>query len=114
MAMLTCLHLGKWNRSDIRNDSAYVDAFGNTFTQFDGYVSIDVDSFNGVRSRGSYSQLGWVVHFLQNFLTRSIVIRTLLQIGTAQIIVDVLFAVLGYGLSVCHKGYVQKHVSAES
>ena len=64
IAMLTYLHWEQWNGSTIRNDSSYVDMFGNTFMQSDSYVSIDVNSFNGIRSRSSYSQLGWVVHLL--------------------------------------------------
>ena len=43
----------------------------------------DMNTLNDVRSRSSYSQLGWVVHLLQNFLTQSIVISSLLLIGMA-------------------------------
>ena len=70
--------------------------------------------FNDVRSSFPYSQLGWVVHFLQYSLAWSIVILTSLPVGTAKIFIDELFAVLGYCLPISNQGYVQKHVSAES
>ena len=67
------LHWGKWKlKSIIRDHSAYVDALGNTVAQFDSKITIDLYAFNSVRSRNSYSQLSWVVHFLQNLLAWSV------------------------------------------
>ena len=80
--------------STIRNHSAYVDALGNTVTQFYSQITINVDTFNSIRSSSSYSQLGWVVHLLQNFLARNIVMMTSFLICTAQVIIDMLLAVL--------------------
>ena len=47
--------------------------------------------FNGVRALGSYSQVSWVLHFLQNKLPRSIVIVTSLPIGTLQLLINMIF-----------------------
>ena len=46
--------------------------------------------FNDIRLRSSYSQQTWVVRYLQNYLTRSIVIMTQPLIGTARIAIDFL------------------------
>ena len=72
--------------STIRNHSAYVESLGNTVAQLDSQVTIDVYAFNSVRSSSSYSQLGWVVHLLQNFLARSIVMMMslLIQVGCSK------------------------------
>jgi hypothetical protein len=39
--------------------------------------------FNCVRTFLSYSQLSWIMHFLQNLLSQSVVKLTLLPIGTS-------------------------------
>ena len=78
----------------------YVDAFGDTWMQFNGARAINMGLLNVVRTSSSYSQLGRVVHFLQNFLTRSIVISTLLPIGAAKIVIDILFVASGDGVPV--------------
>ena len=72
--------------SMIWDDSPYVDAFGKPGTQLYCKGAIDVNMFNSVRSRMSYSQLSWVVHLLQNFLTQSIVILTSLLICTMKVL----------------------------
>ena len=84
----------------IRDDILYVDAFGDTWTQLDGECAIDMGLLYVVRTSSSYSHLGRVVHFLQNFLTLSKVILTLLPIGTAKVVIDKLFAALGDGVPV--------------
>ncbi len=58
----------------IRQHSAYVNAFSDSF---------DMDTFNSVRTFDSYSQVSWIVHFLQNLLSRSVVILKSLSIGTS-------------------------------
>ena len=35
----------------------YVDAFGETWMQFNGEHAIDMDLLNGIKTSGSYSQL---------------------------------------------------------
>ena len=70
--------------------------------------------FDGVRTSFPFSQLSWVVHFLQYLLARSIVVLTSLPVSTAQVLIDELFAVFSDCLSVINQWYVQKHVSAES
>ncbi len=77
-----CLHRGMWNGSTIRQNSANVDALSNLFTQWYGQVTTNVNVFNGVRTFCSYSQLSWIVHSLQNLLSQSVVILTLLPIST--------------------------------
>ena len=52
-----------------RDDIPYVDTFGDTWMQLDGERAIDMGLLYVVRTSSSYSQLGQVVHFLQNFLT---------------------------------------------
>ena len=76
----------------IRDDIPYVDAFSDTWTQFNGERAIDMGLLNIVRTSSSYSQLGRVVLFLQNFPTWSIVILTSLPIGVAKVVIDILFA----------------------
>ena len=103
------LHRGMWkSMSTIRKDSSYVDAFGNTGTQDNRNITIDVNTINSVRSSSSYSQLSWIVHFLQNLLAGSIVILTLLPICSAKILIYMMFAVSCYCLPIGNKWYVQK------
>ena len=73
----------------IRNDITYVDAFGDTGMQFNGERAIHMGLLDVVRTSSSYSQLGWVVHFLQNFLTRSIVMLTSLPVRAAKVVIDI-------------------------
>ena len=49
-----------------------------------------------VKTSSSYSQLSRVVHFLQNFLTQSIVILTSLPVSTAKVVIDILFVAMSY------------------
>jgi hypothetical protein len=72
-----------WNASTIGQNPAYVDVLSNPFTQEYSQVTINVNAFNGVRTFCSYSQLSLIVHFLQNLLSRNVVIQTLLPIGTS-------------------------------
>jgi hypothetical protein len=74
---------GMWNGSTIQQKPAYVDALSNPFKQQYSQVTINVNVFNGVKTFRSYSQLRWRVHFLQNLLSQSVVILTLLPIGTS-------------------------------
>ncbi len=76
-----CLHRGMWNGSMIRQNPAYVDALSNPFTQKYGQVTINMNAYNSVRTFHSYSQLSLIVHFLQNLLSQSVVILTLLPIS---------------------------------
>ena len=94
-----------------RLDTPYIEALGNTVTQFDSQVTIDVDTFNSVRSRGSYSQLSWVVHSLQNLLAGSVVKLTSLPISAEEVIIDSLLSFLSDSLPVGDKEYIQKNVS---
>ena len=87
----------------IRDDIVYVDAFGDTWTQFNGEHSSHVGLLNVVRTSSSYSQLGWVVHFLQNLLTQRIVILTLLPVCKVKPAIDILFMGLNYHLPICHQ-----------
>jgi hypothetical protein len=75
-----CLHRGMWNDIMIRQHSEYVDAFSDSFTQHNCYVTMDIAMFDGVRTFCSYSQLSWIVYFIQNLLPRSIVILMLLPV----------------------------------
>ena len=59
-----------------------------------------MNTLNGIRTSCSYSQLIWVVHLLQNFLTLSIVILTSLQVSTEKIFIDIMFAVFVDCLSI--------------
>ena len=81
--------------------------------QFNGEHVIDMGLLYVVRTSSSYSQLGRAVHFLQNFLTRSIVILTLLPIGVAKVVIDILFAMLSYCVPVRNGRDIQEHVAAE-
>ncbi len=66
-----------------------------------------------VRTSSSYSQLSRVMHILQNFLTRNIVILTSLTVSMAKVVIDILFAALSYGMPVRNEWDIQEHVSAE-
>jgi hypothetical protein len=56
----SCLYRGMWNSSRIWQNPVYVDALSNPFTQYYSQVTIDVYTFNGVRTFSSYySQLSW-------------------------------------------------------
>ena len=72
-----CLHPGRRKQGQayemhlrshtIWDDIAYVDAFGDTWTQFNGERAIDMGFLCVVRTSSSYSQLSQVMPFLQNF-----------------------------------------------
>ena len=94
-------------------DIVYVDAFGETSMQLKGEGAIDMGLLNGIRTSISYSQLSWVMHLLQIFLTRSIVILILLPSGTAKVLIDILFTGLSYCLPVCNEQNIQEHAMAE-
>jgi hypothetical protein len=96
----------------IQDDIACVDVFGDIWMQFSGEHAIDMGLLYVVRTSSSYSQLSWVVHFLQNFLTRSIVILTSLPDGAAKVVVDILFAMLS-NWPVHNERDIQEHVVAE-
>ena len=66
-----------------------------------------------VRTSSSYSQLIWVMLFLQNLLTRSIVILMSRPVSMAKVVIDVLFTVLCYSLLVCNEQDIQEHVTAK-
>ena len=97
----------------IRDDILYVDAFGDTWMQFNGEHAINMGLLYVVKTSSSYSQLDPVVHFLQNFLTWSIVILTLLPVGMAKVVIDILFMALCCGLPVCNEQDIQEHVTAK-
>ena len=105
---------GVENMSTIQKNPSYVDALGNTGTQDDRNITIDTNTINSVRSSSSYSQLSWIVYFLQNLLAGSIVILTLLPIRRAKILIYMMFATSCYCLPIGNKWYVQEHVPAES
>jgi hypothetical protein len=97
----------------ILDDIAYVDAFGDTLMEFNGEHATDMGLLYVVRTGGSYSQLSPVMHFLQNFLTWSVVILMLLPVGAAKVVTDILFVVSSYGVPVCYQQDIQEHVAAE-
>ena len=66
-----------------------------------------------VRTSSSYSQLSRVVHFLQNFLTRSIVILMSLPVSMTKVVIDILFTVLSYCVPVRNERDIQEHVVAK-
>ena len=86
---------------------------GDTWMQFNGERTIHVDLLNVVRTSSSYSQLGWVVHFLQNLLTRSIVMVTSLPIHAAKVVIDILFTAASYSVPIRYQRDIQEHVAAE-
>ena len=67
----------------IRNDVPNVDAFGDSWMQFYCEHAIDMGLLDSIRTSSSYSQLSWVMHFLQNLLTWCVVILTLRPVGVA-------------------------------
>ncbi len=77
-------------------------------------VTINVNAFNGVRTFRSYSQLSWIMHFLQNLLSRSVVILTLLPISTLQILINMMFTITRNGLPICNQRHISKHISSKS
>ena len=81
--------------------------------QLDGEHAIDMGFLYVIRISSSYSQLGRVMHFLQNFLTLSIVLLTLLPIGVAKVVIDILCAALGDGTPVHYQRDIQEYVTAE-
>jgi len=97
----------------IQDDIAYVDAFGDTWMQFNGDHAIDMGLLYVVRTSSSYSQLGRVMHFLQNLLTWSMVILTSIPVCTAKVVIDILFAMLSYCVPVRNEWEIQEHVAAE-
>ena len=97
----------------ICDDIPYVDAFGDTWMRLNGERAISMGLLNVVRTSSSYSQLGRVVHFLQNFLTQSIVILTSLPVSTAKVVIDILFAALSYCVPVRNEWNIQEHVAAK-
>ena len=78
----------------------YVDAFRETWMHFNGECAIEMGLLDGIRTNRSYSQLGLVMHFLQNFLTWSTVKLMSLPVSTTNIVIGILFAVLHYCLPV--------------
>ena len=84
----------------IWDDIAYVRVFGDTWMQFNGEHAIEMGLLYVVRTSSSYTQLSRVMHFLRNFLTRSIVILTLLPVGAAKVVIDILFTMLSYCVQV--------------
>jgi hypothetical protein len=75
------------------DDIAYVDTFSETWMHFNGECAIDMGLLDGIRTSSSYSQLGLVMHFLQNFLTWSIVKLMSLPVSMTNVVIDILFAV---------------------
>ena len=100
-AGVPCLHAGrrKWFQAygmhphslTIWDDIPYVDAFGDAWKQFNGELAVHMGLLCVVRTSSSYSQLGRVVQFLQNFLTQSIVKSMSLPVGVAKVVIDILF-----------------------
>jgi hypothetical protein len=86
----------------IQDVIAYMDALNETWRLFNGEHAIDMGLLDGIRTSGSYSQVGQVMHFLENCLTWSwkIVILTSLPSSTAKVVIDVLFMVLQIFLPV--------------
>ena len=91
-----------------------VEALGHPVTQFNCNVTIDVAPFNDIRSSSPYSQLGWVVHSLQDFLAGSVVVLTALPISTEQVVINALFSMLSNRLPIGDERNVQEHVSTKS
>ena len=69
-----------------RDDLSNVDTLGDTGPYLHCNAAIHVNTGNGVRPFGPYSQFSRAVHFLQYFLTDSVIILTTLEIGTAQVL----------------------------
>ena len=100
--------------STIWKNSLYVDAFSNSGMQDNRNITIDLNTINSVCTSSSYSQLSWIVHFLQNLLAGSIVILTSLPICLVKILIYMMFMANFFSLPIGYKWYVQKHVPAES
>ena len=71
--------------------------------QLNGEHAINMGLLYVVRTSSSYSQLGRVVLFLQNFPTWSIVILTSLPIDAAKVVIDILLTALRDGMPVCYQ-----------
>ena len=122
-AGVPCLHAGrrKWFQAygmhphslTIWDDIPYVDAFGDAWKQFNGELAVHMGLLCVVRTSSSYSQLGQVVHFLQNFLTQSMGKLTLLPVGVAKVVIEILFVVSSNGVPVHYQRDIQEHVTAE-
>ena len=56
--------------------------------QFNGDHATDMHLLNGKRTCSSYSQLGWIMHYLQNLLTRSTVILSLIPISMVKVAIE--------------------------
>ena len=82
---------------------------GDTWMQFNGGYAIDIV----LLYISSYSQLGCVVHFLWNLLTQNIVILLSLHVGTAKVVIDILFTALHHSLPIHNEQDIQEHVVAE-
>jgi hypothetical protein len=53
------------------------------------------------------------MHFLQKFLTWSIVILTSLPVGAAKVVIDKLFTAASYRVPIRYQRDIQEHVAAE-
>jgi hypothetical protein len=53
----------------MQDGKIYVEAFGETWMQFNDEHAIDMGLLNGRKTSSSYVQLSPVVHFLHIFLT---------------------------------------------
>ena len=84
----------------IRDNSPNVNAFGNTGPQLNSNVTIDVYALNGKRAISSYSQLSWIVHFLQNLLAHDVIVLASFSISTSQVLIYMVFARACYCLPI--------------
>ena len=78
------LHRGMWEND---NNTDASDALGNTWTQDNGNISINMNTINGIQTRSSYFQVSWVMHLLQNLFAWSIVILTSLSFCMADLLI---------------------------
>jgi len=76
------------------NGSTYIYAFGCTWTQFDGKHVIYVKFLLPTQLDCTLPAELWPL---------SIVLMTLLPIGTEKVVIDVLFTVLSYHLPICNQ-----------
>ena len=67
--------------------------FGDTWTHLYDNGSVEMNTFNSIKTIFYYHQLSCFVQLLQNFLTLSILIMMLLQVRTENILIDLIFAV---------------------
>ena len=72
-----------------------------------------MDLLYTIMTSSSYSQLSWVVHFLQNLLTHSIAISMSLPVGMAKVVIDILLVALCYCLPVRNERDIEEHVKAK-